>query len=196
MNTPITASYFRKLALYQEAIALNKVFRKAVCDLDGGSKDTWEIEKKALYWTRWGHKHLGSAITVEEFKDNASKRLKEFGLTEEEVQDKSGGGQYWSRNLAERGFADLEGRGIRMSERGRLMGAVLYDVYRLKCIDDQRLWHKKFWRSYGKKYGATHFLAKRYLYWVYRLFIVFGWTLFLVAAVLVFWALVDRINGT
>jgi hypothetical protein len=193
MNTPITTNYFRKLELFQDAVALHKVFVAAVKELDGGSKNTWEIENKVLYWTRLGHKHLGSVLKTADFRAEPSQRLKEIGLTAQEVQDKSGGGQYWPRNLVERGFAIEESEGIRITEKGLLLGAVLYDVYRLKSIDDQRLWHKKFWEMYAKKYGATHFLAKRSMYWVYRLFIIVGWALFLAAALLVFWSVADKI---
>lgn len=202
MNTPITANFFRKIELYQEIVALNKIFGDTVWDLEDGSKNTWEIEKKVLLWTRSKHKHLGSSLKAEDFQDNNMDKLKGCRLTKEEVEDKSGGGQYWLKNLVQRGFAkmkiDENGKedGILIDEKGLLMGAVLYDIYKPKRIKDQKLWRQKFWKTYGTKYNATHFLAKRYMFWVYKLAILVGWVVFISAAALVFWALIGKIKGS
>jgi hypothetical protein len=189
MNTPVTATFFKKIELYQEIIALNKIFQKDVWNFDNGAKNTWEVEKKVLYWTRLGHKHLGSAIDAPDFREGGS-RLKSFRLTSKEVHDVDGGGQYWLMNLVQRGFAekskDKEGKdnGILITPTGLLTGAVLNDIYKLKQINKQKLWHKKFWSTYGTKYQATHFLARRYRYYLYWFFVKTGWLLFIVGAFL------------
>jgi hypothetical protein len=195
----VTSSFFKKIEIYQEIVALNKAFRINLRQLTDGSKNTWEIEKKVLFWTRLGHKHLGSALHAEEFT-NESKRLKELHLTESEVEDKSGGGQYWLRNLAQRGFAYAEkdrsgsdGRGIIISQKGLLVGRVLNDIYKVKPITDQRYKNKSFWNMYAEKYGATYFLAKSYKYWFYRVVIVSGWLTFVATAILIIWTIIDRI---
>lgn len=193
-NNLITSSFYRKLALYQEVIPLNRIFKVNVRQMvDGGSKDTWEIEKKILYWTKFGHKHLGSSLSADEFKGN-NQRLKDTQLTESEVQDIKGGGQYWLMNLVQKGYAFSDGRGIIISQKGLLMGRVLNDIYRLKRIDDLVIFNKAFWNIYADKYGAQFFLAKRFRYWLYALFIVVGWTLFLIATGVVIWAIIAKLR--
>src|SRR3990167_6042243 len=164
MNTPITANFFRKIELYQEVVSLNKIFHKSVWEFKDGSKDTWEIEKKILYWSRHGHKHLGSTIEAKDFNAGSEKN-KSCRLAYEEVFEKKGGGRFFLDNIERRGYAERRDRKFIINSKGLLMGAVLNDIYKLKRIDKQKFWHTKFWNTYKTKYGAQHFLAKRYQYW-------------------------------
>ena len=74
------------------------------------------------------------------------------------------------------------------------MGYALNNVYKLKRINDQKFWNKTFWNTYAEKYGATHFLAKRYAYWLYRAAILYGWGLFAAASITVILGLVIAIK--
>ena len=185
MNTPITGRFFRKIELFQDVIDLNKIFRRNVWELKNGSKNTWEIEKKVLYWARFKHKHLGSTLTGEKF--NSSVDLSDFVLTNKGVSDELGGGQYWLMNLVQHNYADRHdsGEGVLINSNGLLMAALLSEIYKLKKIQDQKIFHKHFWVTYKTKYEATHFLAKRSRYWVYWIWTKLGWLLFASAAFIV-----------
>jgi len=193
MNTPITLKFFKKIELFQELTFQNKLFKRSLLDPDKthSTKSTWEVEKKVLYWTRWGHKHLGSPLTFQRF--HTKEDLQDMKLTEKEAE--TAGLEEFMRNLMRRGFAEKYANndnfaGVYITERGLLFGALVYEIYKPKLIRNQNLW-----RLYKNNSNAETYLSKKYIYWFYELVILLGWLVFAAAAILAFWALIDKIIG-
>lgn len=184
MNTPITSNFFKKIELHQELFFQDRLFKQSLKDPDltHHTNSTWEVEKKVLYWTRWGHKHLGSPIVRQRFKQDRDLRDLKMSAKEARVAgiDKT------LRNLVQRGYAKYEDpdkkeiSGILFSDRGLLMGAVVYETYKPKLITRQKLW-----KIYKSKSAAETFLSRKSWYWFYRLIIVIGWIIFASGAFLV-----------
>lgn len=71
MELPFTIKFFKKLEYFQD---LNRLDIKDKCQKNG----TWEVEKKILRWTYWGHKHLGSPLFEFDFFEDDEYRRRFF----------------------------------------------------------------------------------------------------------------------
>lgn len=178
MTLPFTLKFFKKIELFQDLQILNGVFERAVRRRDEvhETKSTWEVEKKVLYWSWWGHMHLGSPLVVRRFQNEED--LKDLKITRKEAE--VAGIREFMRNLVERGFAryespnEKESSGIILTRKGRLMGEVIYEVYRLKRIEQE-----PFWRIYEEVYGADHYLKETWKFWLYKAIVWIGWGIIL-----------------
>lgn len=178
MNTPITSNFFKKIELYQELTFQDNLFKKSLLEPDQThyTNSTWIVEKKILYWSRWGHKHLGSPIVIGRFYNDSD--LSDMKLTKKEM--KVAGIRESMQNLVQRGYAcyfdkeKKEDLGILLSGRGLLMGAVIYEISKPEAIDAQHLWEK-----YKLIYSADTYLKRKYRYWFYKLIIAVGWLAFI-----------------
>lgn len=177
MNTPITSSFFKKLEIFQELVFQDKLFKQFLQDMASSEpiNSTWEVEKKLLYWSRWGHKHLGSPIVPNRLKN--PKDLQDLQITENEAR--VAGINETLRNLVQRGYAKFEKPdakeqdGILITERGLLVGSVIYEIYRPQLITGQDRW-----KRYMNKSKAATFLGRSWKYWWYWLVIISGWFVF------------------
>lgn len=181
MNTPITSNFFKKIELYQEMVSQDRLFKHSLKNLNlkDPTYSTWVVEKKILYWTRWGHKHLGSPIDRSRLTNQ--KDLQDLMITPEEA--KVAGRKDTIQNLVQRGlaeYADNNKKGVLFTEKGLLMGSVVYETHRPKLITWQ-----KFWKSYRAKFSSEIFLRHRLSYWIYRTIIIAGWTVFISAVIFV-----------
>lgn len=194
MNTPITSKFFKKIELYQELVFQDRLFKKSLKDPDQThqTKSTWEVEKKVLYWTRWGHKHLGSPLVTNRFKTDYD--LQDMKLTQKEAE--VAGIRELMQNLVQRGFAKYvdeqkrEDAGILISDKGLLAGALVYEIYKPKLITKQRIWNK-----YKGAFSSETFLSHKFRHWFYGFIIAIGWLVFAAAVVLVLWSLGEKISG-
>ena len=174
MNLPFTLKFFKKIELFQDLEAQDKLFKYTteIPDNTHATLSTWEAEKKVLYWSRWGHKHLGSPLVIHRFEHQPD--LEDLGMTMREVE--KAGLRESMRNLVERGFARFddpkqkENGGILLTREGLLMGELIYETHRLEKIGKGG-----FWETYSKTHEAQHHLGRTWKYYLYKVTVSLGW---------------------
>ncbi|MFA5995573.1 MAG: hypothetical protein WCW27_01280 [Patescibacteria group bacterium] len=123
---------------------LLKLERQEKLQLMNGTEDaypTWQIEKKILYWSYLGHKHLFHPIKSETALVLGSPfaRFEQWLIKHDELQSLHIKREWVFMNLVERGFArhvpnDKEYQCV-LTKEGHAVGAILWDATKFKITD-------------------------------------------------------------
>lgn len=139
MDAPLGFAFLKKAEFFNLSQRLDKQVPKN--NHLQNSPNTWPIEKRILIWSFAHHKHLSSPITSEDFRiENHKNKLSDWGLLKKDGSVKNEflvvllDNEKVRQNLFERGFARFQygnpyqNNSIIISQEGRLMGEVLFDV--------------------------------------------------------------------
>ncbi len=151
MELPFGTSFLKKVRLYNLIKRLNKqtedIDKHLLKNKKSKIPSSWPIEKNILKWSLFGHKHLGSPISYDNFNINSIHcKLKDWRLCENNFDEKPcileekyklilkyQKPKKIFENMVMKGFADHYNKinvaeGIILREKGLLIGEVIYDT--------------------------------------------------------------------
>ncbi len=175
MNFPsINLNLFKRLEYFLFLIRNNRRFdvqlNKLIEKKYKGAYPTWEIEKKILYWSYWGHKHLGRGVTKNHFDSMHIDSEEQNKINPDKIFE----------NLIVIGFfkQDKEDKKIYViTKEGLEFSCLIWDVYYLN--------------AHRGVYKAEYKLRKSLDFWFNVLQII---SIFLLTPILIFFAIINLIN--
>jgi hypothetical protein len=149
MDAPLGIIFLRKAELYNLVIRLDKqsaIDKKNADKVKGTEKEkkhnkapnTWAVERNIFEWSYEGHKHLGTPL-IPEFFRNSNQKLTDWQLTyengniKEEYEDILQQPEKILENMVIKGFSDFynnldHSKGVVINKDGLLLGEVIYKI--------------------------------------------------------------------
>lgn len=180
MNLPIYTKFYKKIDAFLDIRNLDNQFRLQLKEFDEEENKippTWEMEKKVLFWSFFGHKKLGSEVTQGHMgfgTDGKSDLNKDNFIDWEEA--KKIGAENTLNNLVELGFGKGSAtQGVKLNQKAYLYAEVLNETFRIRKASEE---YKE------KLKGVRQLNPNFFFYFKYYLSIFFIWYLFILGVFL------------